>query len=149
MFYIKSCHGVAETGENIHEQIKLVVNTGFVVTEPIKQRFLTTFNILMDGRNELLANYRLAQSALCDCSKIDAEMDGLRREIEVVAELEDMKRQRQAKNLKPEAFIRELETHPLAIDEFDERLWAVAVDTIKKDVRLVYSFRTERRSDRQ
>lgn len=38
------------------------------------------------------------------------------------------------------AFIRDLATCPLAVDEFDERLWAVAVDsaTVRKDGKLVF-----------
>lgn len=46
-----------------------------------------------------------------------------------VAELDDKKREGQAKNLTLETFIRELESLPLDIDEFDERLWVVVVDT--------------------
>jgi site-specific DNA recombinase len=41
----------------------------------------------MGGWDELLANCRLAQSVLCDCTEIDAELEELRREIEVVSEL--------------------------------------------------------------
>ncbi len=41
----------------------------------------------MAEREELLANCRLAQSRLGDCSEIDAELAGLRQEIEVLTEL--------------------------------------------------------------
>ena len=41
----------------------------------------------MEYREELITNCRLAQEALCDCSEIDVELDALRRELEVVAEL--------------------------------------------------------------
>jgi hypothetical protein len=41
----------------------------------------------MGGRNELIANCRLAQAVLCDCKDIDSELDELHREIKVVTEL--------------------------------------------------------------
>lgn len=41
----------------------------------------------MSDREELLANCRLAQSYLCDCSEIDAELAELGQEIAVVTEL--------------------------------------------------------------
>ncbi|MEA1960828.1 MAG: hypothetical protein U9N81_06035 [Bacillota bacterium] len=42
---------------------------------------------MMGDRDELLANCRLAQKVLCDCSAIDAELAKLRQEIEIVSEL--------------------------------------------------------------
>lgn len=48
---------------------------------------LEAFNSLLCYRDELIANRRLAQKSLCDCSKIDIELDELHREIEVVVEL--------------------------------------------------------------
>ena len=51
------------------------------------KRFLTAFNILMGGRDEVLANCRLAQGVLCDCSAIETELAELHREIEIVSEL--------------------------------------------------------------
>ena len=55
--------------------------------EDIKARFLAAFNKLLDGKDTLLEDCRLMQTALTDCSVIDAELDGLLREIEVVTEL--------------------------------------------------------------
>lgn len=43
--------------------------------------------------------------------------------------LEDKKRAQKTKNLILDAFIRGIESRPLVIDEFDERLWAVVVDS--------------------
>jgi len=53
----------------------------------VKQRFILAFNTLMDSREELIANCRLAQQVLCDQSEIEAELEELGREIEVVTEL--------------------------------------------------------------
>ncbi len=61
--------------------------TPHVTEDDIKQRFLTAFNILMGGRNELLANCGLALEVLCECSAIETELGELHREIEVVSEL--------------------------------------------------------------
>lgn len=49
---------------------------------------------------------------------------------ERVAELEDMQRNRQNKSLTLERFIREIETRPLVVDEFDESLWLAAIDKV-------------------
>ena len=132
---------------------------------------------------ELLANCRLAQSLLCDCSEIDAELVELGQEIEVVtelarkaiyesarkmvnqdefnernnsyldrhrkatervAELEGLRRERQSKFLMLEGFVQGIDTRPLILDEFDEKLWAVAVETarVMSDGRLMYSFKS-------
>jgi len=61
--------------------------TPHLTEDEIKQRFLVAFNILMGSRDELLANCRLAQEVLCDCSAIETELAELQREIEVVSEL--------------------------------------------------------------
>ncbi len=52
-------------------------------------------------------------------------------------------RERQAKNLAIETFLRQLLSRPLAIDEFDERLWVVAVDTVMviRDGGLMFRFK--------
>lgn len=161
--------------------------TRHVTEDEVKKAFLIAFSKLLGNREDLIADCRLAQNALCDCSAIDAELADLQQEIEVVvelsrkaiyenariaqsqeewskrnngylerhrrateriAELEEMKREQQAKGLQLEAFIRELASCPLVIDEFDERLWVAAVDTVTvtKDGRLVFRFKdgTER-----
>ena len=143
--------------------------TPHLTEDEIKQKFLVAFSALMCGRDELIANCRLAQTILCDSKEIDAELDELHREIKVVtelsrkaihdnarvaqsqdefnernngyldryrkamdrvSELEDMKRARKTKNLILDAFIREIESRPLVIDEFDDRLWTVAIDRV-------------------
>ena len=61
--------------------------TPHITEEDIKARFLTAFSILMNGRKGLIEDCRLAQSVLCDTSGIDAELAGVRSELEVVSEL--------------------------------------------------------------
>ncbi len=55
--------------------------------EDIKERFLAAFNKLLNGKDALLEDCRLMQSHLTDCSAIDAELEELQQEIEVVTEL--------------------------------------------------------------
>lgn len=54
-----------------------------------------------------------------------------------------MKRERQAKSLSLGTFIRELESSPSVVEEFDEQLWAVTVDTVTvtKDGKLHFRFK--------
>jgi len=156
--------------------------TPHLTEDDIKQKFLTAFNSLMGGRDELITNCRLAQTVLCDYKEIDSELDELHREIRVVTELsrkaihdnarvaqsqdefnernsgyldryhkakdrvseiEDLRKARKTKNLILDGFIREIESRPLVIDEFDERLWTVAVDrvTVMVDGGLTFRFK--------
>ncbi len=55
--------------------------------DELKERFLTAFNKLMENRDGLIEDCCMAQSTLCDTTAIDVELDELRREIEVIAEL--------------------------------------------------------------
>ena len=49
---------------------------------------------------------------------------------ERVAELEDQRRNRQNKLLILDRFIREIKTRPFVVEEFDEKLWLVAIDKV-------------------
>jgi len=162
--------------------------TPHITEDDVKQSFLVAFNTLMGGREELLTNSRIAQQVLCDYSEIDAELEELRREIEVVTELskkaiyesaripvsqdewsernnsylerhckatqrvvelEKLRRERQNKILMFEGFIRGIESRPLALEEFDEKLWVVAVDTVKvmPDGRMLFEFKDGKEID--
>ena len=55
--------------------------------EDIKARFLAAFNQLLNGKDTLLEDCRVMQDHLTNCAAIDAELDELLREIEVVTEL--------------------------------------------------------------
>lgn len=61
--------------------------TPHVTEDEIKEKFLEVFNALFEYREELIANCRLMLNAICDYSGLDAELDALEREIEVVSEL--------------------------------------------------------------
>ncbi len=61
--------------------------TPHVTEEEVEEKFLSAFNSLIIYREELMSNCRIARDRLCDCATVDAEIDDLHREIEVVTEL--------------------------------------------------------------
>jgi len=61
--------------------------TPHVTEEEVMEKFVDAFNSIMIYRDELIDNCRLAQEVLCDCTGIDAELENLHREIEVITEL--------------------------------------------------------------
>ncbi|MDR1692094.1 MAG: recombinase family protein [Oscillospiraceae bacterium] len=61
--------------------------TPHITEDEIKARFLSAFNRLMESRDGLIEDCRLAQSVLCDATAIDAELAELHSEIDVVTEL--------------------------------------------------------------
>ena len=56
--------------------------TPHLLEKDIKARFLAALNKLLEGKDALPEDCRLMQTALTDCSAIDAELDGLLQEIE-------------------------------------------------------------------
>ena len=144
--------------------------TPHITEEDVKARFLTAFNILMNDRQELIEDCRMAQAVLCDTSEIDVELAEVRSELEVVSELsrkaiyenartamsqsewsernnsylerhkqashrleelEVRKRERLGKAKILEGFIRDIQNRPLAVTEFDEKLWLAVIDQVK------------------
>lgn len=61
--------------------------TPFVTEDEVKTRFLAAFNRLMENRDGLIEDCRLAKTVLCDTKDIDAELAELQNEIDVVTEL--------------------------------------------------------------
>lgn len=55
--------------------------------ETIKTRFVDAFNAILADKDSALEDCRLMQSTLTDCSGIDAEIESLLEEIDVVTEL--------------------------------------------------------------
>ena len=66
-----------------------------------------------------------------------------RKATDRVAELEGLRRERQSKFLMLEGFIQGIEGRPLVLDEFDEKLWVMAVEVVKvmPDGRLLFQFK--------
>lgn len=59
------------------------------------------------------------------------------------AEFDKLKRERQSKFLMLEGFVKGIESCVLAIEEFDEKLWAAAVEKVKvmPDGRMMFEFK--------
>ena len=55
--------------------------------EMLKARFLVAFNAILDNKDSILDDCRLIQTTLTDCTGIDAEIESLLEEIDVVTEL--------------------------------------------------------------
>ena len=55
--------------------------------ETIKARFVAAFNAILDSKGTILEDCRLMQAPLTDCAGIDAEIESLLEEIEIVTEL--------------------------------------------------------------
>lgn len=156
--------------------------TPHITEVEIKERFLTAFNHLMNDRDGLSEDCRLAQKVLCDTTAIDTELAESLREIEVVIELsrkaiyenartavnqtewaerndayldrhrraseqvdelETAERERLGKSKIIEGFIRDIENRPLAITQFDDKLWLAVIDTVTvgRDGTMVFRFR--------
>ena len=66
-----------------------------------------------------------------------------RQATERVSELETQKKERLGKSKILDGFIRDIENRPLAITEFDEKLWLAVIDrvTVGKDGTMVFRFR--------
>ena len=55
--------------------------------EEIKARFVTAYNTLTADKTQLLDDCRIIQTALSDCTALDAEIPALQEEMDVVSEL--------------------------------------------------------------
>ena len=64
-----------------------VCTTPHLDVETIQQKFLIAYDRLMANREAVIADCDLIRSALSDCSAIDAELETLNEEINVVAGL--------------------------------------------------------------
>jgi len=61
--------------------------TPHVTEDNVKHKFVEAFNSVLEYKTELIANCRLAQKKIGDCSEIENEIYELQREMDVVAEL--------------------------------------------------------------
>ena len=62
-------------------------STPHLYEEDIKAEFIKAFNELLQNKAEILDNCRLVQSMLTNCSEIDAEIETLTCELDVISEL--------------------------------------------------------------
>lgn len=62
-------------------------NTPHLDTEAIKQKFLLAYNRLMKNRDGIIADCTQMRRIISDCTALDAEIEKLTEEIEIVAEM--------------------------------------------------------------
>ncbi len=55
--------------------------------ETIQQMFLKAYNQLMGNRDCIIEDCEIIRTTLCDCSELDADIEKLQEEIEIIAEL--------------------------------------------------------------
>jgi len=55
--------------------------------EIIQQMFLKAYNQLMENRDCIIEDCEIIRTTLCDCSELDADIEKLQEEIEIIAEL--------------------------------------------------------------
>jgi len=109
---------------------------------------------LAELRREIEVVTELSKNAIYESARIPTSQDEWsernnsylerhRKTTERVAELERLKRERQNKSLVLSNFIREIESQPLVLEEFDEKLWGVAIEKVKAVLsgRLMFSFK--------
>lgn len=82
------------------------------------------------SRKAIDENARVVQNQEDFVELTNSYLDRHRRTLERIDELEVSKRERLNKRLMLDTFIRELASRPLAIEEFDERLWLVAIERV-------------------
>ena len=95
------------------------------------------------SKNAIYENARTPASQDEWSERNNSYLERHRKAIERVAELERLKRERQNKSLVLSNFIRGIESQPLVLEEFDEKLWAVSVEKVKVmvDGRMLFEFK--------
>lgn len=94
-------------------------------------------------RKAIQENARVAGDQVDFTERINRYHEQHRSVIAQISELENVKREQKNKELVLEGFIKELASRSLFIDEFDERLWMVAVEriTVGIDGGMVFGFK--------
>jgi len=100
-------------------------STPHVTEEDVRRKFVAAFNSVLAWREELIGNCRLAQKALCDFSALDAEVNALQQEAEVLKALIRKSLQAMAAAVKaedgaPDANVAYLERHEKALKRMKE-----------------------------
>lgn len=95
------------------------------------------------AKKEIYENARIAVSQDEWIERNNCYLERHHKATERVAELEKLKCERQNKSLVLETFIKGVGSRTLVLDEFDDKLWAVAIEKVKvmPDGRLVFSFK--------
>lgn len=95
------------------------------------------------SKKAIYENARVAVSQDEFNERNNSYLERHRKATERVAELEGLRRERQGRLLTLDGFMRAIETRPLVLEEFDEKLWVVAVEkiTVTTKGKAVFGFR--------
>ncbi len=95
------------------------------------------------SRKAIYENARTAVNQTEWAERNNAYLDRHRKATEQVDELENAKRERLGKAKIIEVFIKDIENRPLAIDNFDEKLWLAVIDqvTVERDATMTFKFK--------
>ena len=95
------------------------------------------------SRKAILENARTAVSQTEWSERNNAYLERHHKASERVDELEATKRERLGKAKTIEVFIKDVESRPLVITEFDEKLWLAVIDTatVAQDSTMTFRFR--------
>ena len=95
------------------------------------------------SRNAVLENARTAVNQTEWSERNNAYLERHHRASKRVDELEATKRERLGKTKLIEVFIKDIESRPLVIAEFDEKLWLAVIDTatVAQDSTMTFRFR--------
>ena len=89
-----------------------------------------------------MANIRVDQTEWAE--RNNAYLERHRKAMERVDELEAAKRERLGKGKIIEGFIKDIENRPLAIDEFDEKLWLAVTAGERRMKYIIFGIKKER-----
>ena len=95
------------------------------------------------SRKAIYENARTAVDQTEWAERNNAYLERHREASERVDELETAKRERIGKGKILEGFIKDIENRPLAIDDFDEKLWLAVIDqmTVDRDGSMAFRFK--------
>lgn len=119
--------------------------------------FLQAYNQLIGNREQVIQACKVMRSIASDCSKLDAKIDALNEEIQVVAELikryekvvdrlnkataERESRIQRDRDLR--IFISSIKEQPLILETWNEGLWLTLLETatVHADNRITFRFK--------
>jgi DNA invertase Pin-like site-specific DNA recombinase len=150
--------------DDVKEQFLIAFNTLMGGREELISNCRLSQNILCDCseidseleelKREIEVVTELSKKAIYENARISISQDEWsernnsylerhRKATERVTELEKLKCERQNKLLMLDIFIKGTESRPLVLDQFDDKLWAMAVEKVKvmPDDRLVFLFK--------
>lgn len=99
------------------------------------------------SRKSIYENARTAVNQTEWAERNNAYLERHRKASEHVDELKTAKRERLGKSTIIEGFIKDIESRPLAIAEFDEKLWLAVIDQVTVDQDSIMTFRFKNGSE--